>query len=414
VHAGRLRSSVLNQHSPSPVASSRIARGPGSAAHTVIRIRGLGLVSSYGIGLAHTVAGIRAGRTGITPLTLFSLPFQNAMQVNQFDHASFPPGSACAMATMETVASEALTEAGLERGDLQDAALVIGMSGFLFAGEADYRLALAATGKTIKPTIPPPGQVALRVAEHLGIKGPVLTLTTACSSSANALLVARALIRRGEARRALVIGVEGLSAGALTGFNSLMLLDPEGCQPFDAKRRGMQIGEAVGAVLLEVEDTDIQAGDSLLGGANLCDIHHTTSASPDGSAMRAVMEMALADAGLQTADVAVIKAHATGSLDNDTAEAAAMRGLFGEALPPVTGIKRYLGHTLGACGAVELAAFLGCLRAGFVPPAAGCTQPDPELRLTPLMEACPAPAGAAMLNFFGFGGNYASLLISHA
>jgi 3-oxoacyl-(acyl-carrier-protein) synthase len=239
-----------------------------------------------------------------------------------------------------------------------------------------------------------------------------LTITTACSSSANALLVAATLLRRGEARRALVIGVEGLSATALSGFHSLLLLDPEGCRPFDAGRRGMQLGEAVGAVLLEADDT-ARGGDRLLGGANLCDTHHMTSASPDGSAMRSVMEMALADAGLQPTDVAVIKAHATGSLDNDTAEAAAMRALFGEGLPPFTGIKRYLGHTLGACGAVELAAFLGCLRAGFVPPTAGFTHPDSALRVTPLTEFRPAPRGPAMLNFFGFGGNYASLLVTN-
>ena len=153
--------------------------------------------------------------------------------------------------------------------------------------------------------------------------------------------------------------------------------------------------------------------DLLLGGANLCDTHHMTSATPDGSAMRSVMEMALADAGLQPADVAVIKAHGTGSLDNDTAEAAAMRTLFGDDLPPFTGIKRYLGHTLGACGAVELAAFLGCLRAGFVPPTAGFAQPDSALRITPLTGFRSAPNGVAMLNFFGFGGNYASLLIAH-
>ena len=82
-------------------------------------------------------------------------------------------------------------------------------------------------------------------------------------------------------------------------------------------------------------------------------------------------------------------------------------------LPPFTGLKRYLGHTLGACGAVELAAFLGCLRAGFIPPTAGCAQPDPELRVTPLAVPQPARPGPVMFNFFGFGGNYASLIVSH-
>jgi len=396
---------------------------------TAIRIRGLGLVSSYGIGVGCAVAGIRAGRTGITPLTLFTLPFQNQMRVNQFDHAPFPPGSACATATMETVAHEALAEVRLDRAALRDAALIVGTSSFLFAGEADYRCTLAETGQAVMPPVSPPGQVALRVAEHLGIKGPVLTLTTACSSSANALLVAAGLLRRGEARHALVIGVEGLSTGALSGFHSLMLLDPEGCRPFDAGRRGMQIGEAVGAVLLEAGDA-ASAGErvlgsrsrqpasrdtcaSLLGGANLCDIHHMTSATPDGSAMRSVMQMALADAGLRPADVTLIKAHGTGSLDNDTAEAAAMRALFGEHLPPFTGIKRYIGHTLGACGAAEIATFLGCLRDGFVPPTAGFTNPDPALHITPLTGFLPAPKGPVMFNFFGFGGNYASLILGH-
>jgi 3-oxoacyl-(acyl-carrier-protein) synthase len=174
----------------------------------------------------------------------------------------------------------------------------------------------------------------------------------------------------------------------------------------------MQLGEAVAAVLLEAGDSR-DTGASLLGGANLCDIHHVTSASPDGSAMRAVMEMALAEAGLAPADVALIKAHGTGSPDNDLAEAAAMRSLWGEALPPFTALKRYLGHTLGACGVVELAALLGCLRAGFVPPSAGTAQPDPELRLAPLAAAMPAPRGPVMFNFFGFGGNYASFVIGH-
>ena len=146
---------------------------------TSIRIRGLGLVSSYGLGVACAVEGIRAGRAGITPLTLFSLPFQDRIQVNQFDHASFPPGSACATAAMETAAHEALTEARIDRDALREAALVMGTGSFMFAGESDYRLTLAATGQAVMPPLVPPGLAALRVAKALGIEGPVLTLTTA-------------------------------------------------------------------------------------------------------------------------------------------------------------------------------------------------------------------------------------------
>jgi 3-oxoacyl-(acyl-carrier-protein) synthase len=377
-----------------------------------IRLRGLGLVSSYGLGLARAVAGLRAGRPGVTPLTLFSLPFPDPIQVNQFDHAPFPPGAAGATAVIEAAIREALTAAGRAPATLAGAALVIGTGGYLFAAEDEYRHRYAETGEPSTPALRAPGYIAQQVAADLGLRGPVLTLSTACSSSANALLVAADLVRRGEVARALVLGVEGLSAVALTGFHALMLLDPQGCRPFDAERRGMQLGEAVAAVLLEADDGDA-TGDTLLGGANLCDIHHVTSAAPDGSAMRAVMEMALADAGLAPDDVALIKAHGTGSADNDAAEAAAMRALWGEALPPFTGLKRYLGHTLGACGAVELVALLGCLREGFVPPTAGFARLDPELRIAPLTEFRPAPTAAVMLNFFGFGGNYASLLVRH-
>jgi 3-oxoacyl-(acyl-carrier-protein) synthase len=380
---------------------------------TAIRISGLGLLTSYGLGLAPTVEGLRAGRDGITPLTNFTLPFQSDIKANQFDHALFPPGSAGMTAAMRTVAEQAISATHWPQDEQRrETALLVGTSSFMFAGESDYRLNLATTGQPAMPSVTSPARLALNLAQQFGFQGPVLTLTTACSSSANALTVAANMLRRGEARRALVIGVEGLSASALTGFHSMLLLDPEGCRPFDAARRGMQIGEAIGAIALEAV-TEAWDGDTFLGGANLCDTHHMTSASPDGSAMRAVMEQALAQAGLATSDIVMIKAHGTGSQDNDAAESAAMRTLFGERLPPFTSLKRYLGHTLGACGVVELAAFLSCLRAGFVPPTLGCTTPDPALKIAPLTTAVPAPRGASMLNYFGFGGNYASLILRH-
>lgn len=403
-----------------------------------VRIRGLGLISSYGAGLGAAVEGLRAGRPGITPLTLFAVPFQDQIRVNQIDHGDFPPGEESALAMLMAAAREALAGAALDDSALRDAALVIGSSGFLFAGEAEYRLHYQRSGTPTSPLLRAPGYVTQQLAARLGIDGPVLTLSTACSSSANALLVAADILQRGAARRALVVGAEGLSMISLTGFHALMLLDPEGCRPFDRERRGMQLGEAIGAVLLEADTVEPDSrhpamsmdgqvpraqdaqerpsrdtGASLLGGANLCDIHHVTSATPDGSAMREVMELALADAGLQPEDIVLIKAHGTGSSDNDTAETAAMRALWGERRPPFTAIKRYLGHTLGACGTVELAALLGCLRAGFVPPAAGFSETDPELQLRPLTAAIPAPRGPVMYNYFGFGGNYASLIVAH-
>jgi len=236
-----------------------------------------------------------------------------------------------------------------------------------------------------------------------------LTFSTACSSSANALLHARDLIRRGQVARALVFGIESLAMITLSGFSSLMMLDAEGCRPFDAGREGFQPGEGVAALLLEAEGS----GARLLGGANLCDIHHVTSANPDGSGMAQSMRAALADAGVAAGEIVAIKAHATASRENDAAEAVAMHTVFGDTLPPVTALKRYLGHTSCACGAVETVAMLAALDAGFVPAAAGFVEPDPALDCIPMVRAQPAAPGVYLLNYFGFGGNYASVVIEH-
>jgi 3-oxoacyl-(acyl-carrier-protein) synthase len=189
-----------------------------------------------------------------------------------------------------------------------------------------------------------------------------------------------------------------------------MLLDPEGCRPFDKDRAGLQIGEGIAALMLEA-DTGDTARAILRGGANLCDTHHLTSASPDGRVMHDVMLQSLANAGVTPADVVAVKAHGTGSIDSDRAEAHALRAVFGASMPPVFALKRYVGHTLGACGAVETAALIGCLLDGSVPATAGFQTADPELNVAPTLAALPARRGAYLLNFFGFGGNYTSLVM---
>ena len=380
-------------------------------------MRGLGLVTSYGAGVDAALACLRQGKTGINPLSLFPLAFSDKIKVNQFDHKLFPTDERGTEDLLVLAAREALMQSGLDVGSasatLRGCALVLGTSGFLFAAETEYRRHLATTGAISTPPLRAAGWFAARVAQRLGLGGPVITLSTACSSSANALLVAGDMIARGDITHALVLGIEGLSSISLTGFQSLMLLDPDGCRPFDAERAGLQLGEGVGALVLAAETDTRARGDFLRGGANLCDIHHVTSASPDGSAMRAVMEQALRTSTITARDIRAIKAHGTGSEDNDIAEAAAMRALFGATPPPFTGLKRYFGHTLGACGAIETAAFLGCVRAGFVPHTAGFSHADAALKVQPLVTSIPAGAGNYLFNFFGFGGNYATLVISH-
>ena len=376
-----------------------------------VRVRGVGLVSAYGNGVAPALAGMRSGRDSIGPLSLFPLPFADRIKINQLDHLALPAGEALASRLMTQAIDEALAHAGVA-APLTDCALLVGTTGFLFTAESQGRADHARTGTVPTPALPVTGRIVAQLARAYGIDGPVMTFSTACSSSANALIVAQEMLAAGRVRRALAVGVEGLSAISVGGFYALMLLDPDGCRPFDARRRGLQLGEGAAALLLAT-DNGAASAPILRGGANLCDIHHVTSASPDGAAMRTVMTAALARAGVGARDIVLIKSHGTGSDDNDRAEAAAMRGVFGANVPPFTALKRYFGHTLGACGAMETAALLACVDAGFIPAAAGFAEADAQLGLAPLAASQPAPRGHYLYNFFGFGGNYASYVIAH-
>jgi len=209
-----------------------------------------------------------------------------------------------------------------------------------------------------------------------------------------------------------VVGVERLCATTLSGFSSLMLLDPRGCRPFDAARRGLHFGEGAGALLLGTEDGANAQQPRLLGGASLCDVHHPTRANPDGSGMARCIRQALEDAGVAPAAIVAIKAHGTGSSDSDAAEAAAMRSVFAR-MPPFTALKGYFGHTLAACGAIETIALLAGLAQGHIPAVAGFETTDPEIGVSPLRRPILAAAGRYLLNYFGFGGNCASLVVGH-
>ncbi len=343
-------------------------------------------------------------------------PRDPAPLISKIPAGNDAPGErACAEQLIETVRQAIHSY----RGDVQqlmgpNCALVIGTGGFLFASAAELFWRWQHPDATKEPArLRGPAWGGNVIAHHFGMQGPMFAVSTGCSSSANALLTASELVHRGRVRRALVVGAEGVSPVTLGGFESLQLLDPEGCRPFDRDRSGLQLGEAFSALILERSDATAE-GARILGGANLCDTHHLTGASPDGAVMRAVMEEALADAGVTASAVVAIKAHGTGSIDSDRAEAAAIQSLFATSparKTPVIGLKRYVGHTLGACGTLETAALIGCFEAGFLPPTAGFANMDPELDFELSRTTLPARLGPYLLNFFGFGGNYTSLVV---
>lgn len=234
------------------------------------------------------------------------------------------------------------------------------------------------------------------------------TLNTACTSAANGLLYGARLIESGRYRRALVLAFETPSALAMQGFGALELTSPSGrYRPFHPQRDGLVLGEAYAATLLGLEPGAAPLA-RLLGGFSACDTSSLTTTREDGSHIDQVMRRALHSAGREPGEIALAKLHGTATGANDLAEGNGMRRLFGTALPPLCVLKPWLGHTLGACGLSETLLLLAALRHGRLP---GLDYAD-EALLPLSARAFDVPADALLLaNFFGFGGNNASLVV---
>ena len=383
-----------------------------------VNIIGIGAVSSCGAGVKTLVEHIREGLDS-TSLVSISPSIPERFKI------SFIPGREEAVKRAKTAeefidavilkaVNEAMIQAEADSKFLKDCAFIIGSSGFILEAEIEYRIK-----KQKGEAMPAPlarrgaGHIASRLARRLGINGPVITITTACTSSANAMLAAGGMIERGDIKKAIVIGAEFISAVTVSGFNSLMLLDPGGCKPFDADRRGIQMGEACAAIIMEKKEKTSKDRYSLCGWANLCDTHNVVSSRLNGASAHDVMLKAIKHVGIEPRDVTAIKAHGTASPDNDLAETRGMRTLFDSAIPPFTALKGYVGNTLGACGAIETAAFIGCLDAGFIPRTFGFSEIDPAIGIAPLEAHLDANKGYYLLNFFGFGGNNTSLVLRY-
>jgi 3-oxoacyl-(acyl-carrier-protein) synthase len=256
-----------------------------------------------------------------------------------------------------------------------------------------------------------------KIACSLGIRDYVSTISTACSSSANAILVGARLIENGILDRVLVGGVDALTIFTLNGFNSLMILDRIGCKPFDEERNGLTLGEGAGFLMIESEQSVGNEGKSVLcaitGYGNACDAFHQTSSSPDGNGALLSMQKALTKANLTPAMIDYINAHGTGTINNDLSEGRAVERLCNGVIPQISSTKSFTGHTLGAAGAIEAIFCVMALKNQWIYPNLNFKKQMKELTFSPVsafrnME----PVRNVLSNSFGFGGNNTSLIFS--
>ncbi len=259
-----------------------------------------------------------------------------------------------------------------------------------------------------KPRIHTPHSLGDFVQLATGLEGPCVTVATACSSSAKVFAQAARLIEAGIVDAALVGGVDTLCGSVLFGFNALQLVAPEPCQPFDARRVGMSLGEAGGYAVLERADAG-SSGLQLLGYGESSDAHHMSAPHPQGLGARMAMQAALQLAGIDAADVGYMNLHGTSTPANDGIEAAAIDALFPAALH-ASSTKGWTGHTLGAAGIVESAIALLALSDGLLPGTLNSEIPDPACGPQIRFDNARADISYAMNNSFGFGGNNCSLV----
>ena len=260
------------------------------------------------------------------------------------------------------------------------------------------------------------GRVTNLVAGKIEANTYISTISTACSSSANSIILGARLIKEGRLDVAIAGGADSLTAFTLNGFNSLLLLDPDPCIPFDARRKGLNLGEGAGYVVL-VSERIVDAGmlspvAVLSGYANTCDAFHQTAMSPEGKGPFLSMSGALRMASIETSGVSYINAHGTATLNNDPSEGNAIRRLFGNKVPAFSSTKSYTGHTLGASGGIEAVFGILSLINGVAFPNLRFSEPIPEVSLIPVTEVLYFPMDNVLSNSFGFGGNCSSLVFS--
>ncbi|MCL2450549.1 MAG: beta-ketoacyl-[acyl-carrier-protein] synthase family protein [Polyangiaceae bacterium] len=382
-------------------------------------VTGVGLVTSLGWGVEATWKRLVRGDCAFAPVTLFEGSAQRAALVAEVAGVTVPglPAGAWSRTSAMALAAvdEALAWARLEVRERR-VGLVVGTT---TGGMLETERLLAALHAephrrmvTVDMLSHPLTSTGDLLDERIGPFTRVRTLSSACSGGANALVVAAGWLLSGEVDAVVAGGADGLCRLTLTGFNALSAIDPEGCRPFDRRRRGTTLGEGAGFLVLERAPDARRRGASpvaeLAGWALGSEAHHITNPEPAGTVVGALFGRALARAGLQATDVDYVNAHGTGTPANDAMEAAALRIGLGAELPriPISSSKGQIGHTLGAAGGIEAAVTALVVARHALVPTAGLDEPDPALPLHHVAHVGRRVdrVRAALSNAFGFGG----------
>ncbi|MBO4504300.1 MAG: beta-ketoacyl-[acyl-carrier-protein] synthase family protein [Bacteroidales bacterium] len=393
-----------------------------------IVVTGTGIVTSLGMGKSVTLKMLLSGQRAIgtlqhlhtkhTDIPAGEVPYDDG---ELRDFLGIPANKKITRTSLlgRVALKEALAEAHLQTASDKRVAFINGNTvGGMEKSERFYHHFLNDNERNDYIALHDCGACTDLIAEEYGGKFELITtISTACSSAANAIILGANLIREGKADIAVVGGTECLSLFHLNGFNSLMILDNDPCRPFDAERHGLNLGEGAAYIVIEGESTAARRGIAplcqLSGYGNACDAFHQTATSPNGEGAYRAMRQALASSGLTPDDIDYINAHGTGTDNNDLCEGIAMMRIFGDQMPPVSSTKSYTGHTTSAAGGVESVISILALQHQFIPANIGFKTPIAEHNFRPVDHVVKDAALQHVLtNSFGFGGNDSSCIFS--
>lgn len=391
-------------------------------------VAGIGAVSAIGNNVPECLAALETEAAGIGDIQHLATIHRNKLPVAEVKLTNEAlakktglPATVSRTALLSMLAAkEAVDDAGIENFSLLRTGFISANSvGGMDKSENFFAEFFAdnTKGKLRNVVNHECGSVTEIVADKLGIKNYISTISTACSSSANAIFVAARLIKHNLLDVVVAGGTDSLTKFTLNGFNTLMILDDKFCKPFDENRNGLNLGEGAGYIVLVSEQVAAtlkkKAYCTLSGYANANDAYHQTASSPEGAGPFLAMEGALKKSGLQSADIDYINLHGTGTQNNDITEGTAIKKLFAGKYPAMSSTKSFTGHTLGACGGLEAVFAALAIKHGMIYPNLRLQTPMKELPFS-VERKCIKNVDVknVMSNSFGFGGNCSSLIFS--
>jgi len=393
-----------------------------------VYIAGTGVISAIGNNTAACLSALEKGEAGIGPITYLDTNYRDMLPVgevkldnNALAQLAELPAHISRTAFLSAVAAkEALDDAAIPNwASLRRGFISANTVGGMDKSEHFFKDFVTDTqkGKLREVVHHQSGSVTELVADKLGIKDYITTISTACSSSANAIMLGARLIKSGRLDVVVAGGTDALTKFTLNGFNTLMILDSQLCRPFDENRNGLNLGEGAGYVVLVSEKVAATLGRqpycTLSGYCNANDAYHQTASSPNGQGNFLAMEGALKKAGLQGGDIDYINLHGTGTQNNDISEGTAINRLFQAPYPKMSSTKSFTGHTLGASAGVEAVFSVLSITHDIIYPNLRLQTPMADLPFVPETKVIKgAGVKNVMSNSFGFGGNCSSLIFS--